>query len=93
MPIDFAQTIAGELAVRPTQVARSIELFDDDNTVPFVARYRKEVTGGLDEVQFRRIWERLDYLRGPGRAGCGSWKSRGSHSPGARSAAPPAGLG
>jgi uncharacterized protein len=63
MPIDFAQTIAGELAVRPTQVARSIELFDDDNTVPFVARYRKEVTGGLDEEQLRIILERLTYLR------------------------------
>ena len=63
MPIDFAQTIAGELAVRPAQVARSIELFDDDNTVPFVARYRKEVTGGLDEVQLRTILERLTYLR------------------------------
>jgi uncharacterized protein len=63
MPIDFAKTIAGELAVRPTQVARSIELFDDDNTVPFVARYRKEVTGGLDEEQLRVILERLTYLR------------------------------
>jgi uncharacterized protein len=63
MPIDFAQTIAGELAVRPAQVARSIELFDDDNTVPFVARYRKEVTGGLDEEQLRIILERLTYLR------------------------------
>ena len=63
MPIDFARTIAGELAVRPAQVARSIELFDDDNTVPFVARYRKEVTGGLDEEQLRIILERLTYLR------------------------------
>jgi len=63
MPIDFARTIADELAIRPTQVARSIELFDDDNTVPFVARYRKEVTGGLDEEQLRTILERLTYLR------------------------------
>ncbi len=63
MPIDFARTIAGELAIRPNQVARSIELFDDDNTVPFVARYRKEVTGGLDEAQLRTILERLTYLR------------------------------
>ncbi|MCB0154202.1 MAG: RNA-binding transcriptional accessory protein [Anaerolineae bacterium] len=60
---NFAQTIAAELAVRPQQVARSIELFDEDNTVPFVARYRKEVTGGLDEVQLRTILERLTYLR------------------------------
>lgn len=63
MPIDFAQTIAAELSVRPAQVARSIELFDNENTVPFVARYRKEVTGGLDETQLRTILERLTYLR------------------------------
>ncbi len=63
MPIDLAKTIAGELEIRPQQVARSIELFDDDNTVPFVARYRKEVTGGLDEAQLRAILERLTYLR------------------------------
>jgi uncharacterized protein len=63
MPIDFAQTIAAELTIRPNQVVRSIELFDDDNTVPFVARYRKEATGGLDEAQLRTIQERLTYLR------------------------------
>jgi len=63
MPVDFAQTISAELSVRPHQVARSIALFDEDNTVPFVARYRKEVTGGLDEVQLRTILERLTYLR------------------------------
>ncbi len=63
MPINIAQTIAAELEVRPQQVARSIELFDNDNTVPFVARYRKEVTGGLDETQLRTILERLTYLR------------------------------
>lgn len=63
MPIDFAKTIAGELSVRSGQVTRSIELFDDDNTVPFVARYRKEMTGGLDEGQLRTILERLTYLR------------------------------
>ncbi len=63
MSIDFAKAIAAELGVRPGQVARSIQLFDDDNTVPFVARYRKEVTGGLDETQLRTILERLTYLR------------------------------
>jgi uncharacterized protein len=63
MPINFAQTIAAQLGVRANQVARSIELFDNDNTVPFVARYRKEVTGGLDEGQLRTILERLTYLR------------------------------
>jgi len=59
----FARTIATELEIRPQQVARSIELFDNDNTVPFVARYRKEVTGGLDEEQLRTILDRLTYLR------------------------------
>ncbi len=63
MSIDFAKTIAAELDVRPGQVARSIELLDDDNTVPFISRYRKEVTGGLDEAQIRTIQERLTYLR------------------------------
>jgi uncharacterized protein len=57
------QTIATELGIRVEQVARTVALFDADNTVPFVARYRKEVTGGLDEVQLRAIQERLTYLR------------------------------
>jgi uncharacterized protein len=60
---DLAQIIAGELTLPVQQIVRSIELFDQDNTVPFVARYRKEVTGGLDEVQLRAILERLTYLR------------------------------
>ncbi|MCB9077513.1 MAG: RNA-binding transcriptional accessory protein [Anaerolineaceae bacterium] len=55
--------MAAGLGVRQEQVARSIELFDADNTVPFVARYRKEVTGGLDEVQLRTVLEQLTYLR------------------------------
>ena len=63
MSIDFAKSISADLNVRAGQVARSIELFDADNTVPFVARYRKEVTGGLDEAQLRTILERLTYLR------------------------------
>ncbi|MCL4302045.1 MAG: RNA-binding transcriptional accessory protein [Anaerolineae bacterium] len=63
MPIDFAQIIAAELGIQRPQAARSIELFDSENTVPFVARYRKEVTGGLDEAQLRAILERLTYLR------------------------------
>ncbi|MBE7474165.1 MAG: RNA-binding transcriptional accessory protein [Anaerolineae bacterium] len=63
MSIDFAQIIAAELGIQRQQAARSIELFDNENTVPFVARYRKEVTGGLDEAQLRTILERLTYLR------------------------------
>lgn len=61
--LDIAKKIASELAVTPAQVTRTIELFDADNTIPFVARYRKEVTGGLDEEQLRQIQERLAALR------------------------------
>lgn len=56
-------TISDELEVDRAQIARTVTLFDEGNTVPFVARYRKEVTGGLDEAQLRTIQERLTYLR------------------------------
>jgi uncharacterized protein len=55
--------IAQELSVRPAQVLAAIELFDGGATVPFVARYRKEATGGLDDAQLRQLEERLAYLR------------------------------
>lgn len=55
--------IARELALRPDQVAGAVELLDAGNTIPFLARYRKEATGGLDEVQLRAIEARLAYLR------------------------------
>jgi uncharacterized protein len=61
--MEIPQTIAHEIDVAPQQVARTIALFDEGNTVPFIARYRKEVTGELDEVQVRTIEERLAYLR------------------------------
>ena len=60
---DIPQKIAAELDVTPWQVQAAIQLFDDGNTIPFVARYRKEVTGGLDEDQLRRIADRLAALR------------------------------
>ena len=63
MPVDFTKTLAAELGVRPGQVAQSIALLDDDNTVPFISRYRKEATGGMDETQLWAIQERLAYLR------------------------------
>ncbi len=63
MSIDIPAVIADELNLRPDRVARTIALFDEGNTVPFVARYRKEVTGGLDEAQLRAILERVTYLR------------------------------
>jgi uncharacterized protein len=55
--------IAKEMNVRPQQIAVSIALMDEGATVPFIARYRKEVTGGLDDTQLRGIEERLLYLR------------------------------
>ncbi|WP_132470576.1 Tex family protein [Rhodococcus sp. SMB37] len=55
--------IADELDVRENQVAAAVELLDGGATVPFVARYRKEVTGGLDDAQLRTLEERLRYLR------------------------------
>jgi protein Tex len=55
--------IAAELKVAPQQVNAAVELFDGGATVPFVARYRKEATGGLDDVQLRELESRLAYLR------------------------------
>ncbi|MEX2333702.1 MAG: Tex-like N-terminal domain-containing protein, partial [Pseudohongiella sp.] len=55
--------IAEEIAARPEQVAATVAMLDDGATVPFIARYRKEVTGGLDDIQLRKLQERLIYLR------------------------------
>ncbi|AVX11530.1 Tex family protein [Stutzerimonas stutzeri] len=55
--------IANELGVRPQQVAAAVALLDEGSTVPFIARYRKEVTGSLDDTQLRNLEERLRYLR------------------------------
>jgi protein Tex len=55
--------IAAELAVRPQQVAAAVALLDEGSTVPFIARYRKEATDGLDDTQLRNLEERLGYLR------------------------------
>ncbi|WP_404385630.1 Tex family protein [Caenispirillum salinarum] len=63
MSRSIAQTIATDLGVREAQVAATIELLDGGATVPFVARYRKEATGGLDDTQLRTLDERLRYLR------------------------------
>ncbi|MER8770559.1 RNA-binding transcriptional accessory protein [Mesorhizobium sp. M0960] len=59
----IATIIAAEIGARPEQAAAAIGLLDDGATVPFVARYRKEVTGGLDDTQLRDLAERLAYLR------------------------------
>lgn len=57
------QRLATEISAKPAQVYAAITLLDDGATVPFIARYRKEVTGGLDDVQLRLLEERLRYLR------------------------------
>ncbi len=59
----IASTVAQELALQPRQVASTLALFAEGNTLPFVARYRKEATGGLDETQLRAIQDRSEYLR------------------------------
>lgn len=59
----IASRLAAELAVREAQVTATIDLIDEGATVPFIARYRKEVTGGLDDTQLRLLAERLVYLR------------------------------
>ncbi|MFP5504609.1 MAG: Tex family protein [Gammaproteobacteria bacterium] len=60
---DLIQRIAQELSVHPRQVQAAVALLDEGATVPFIARYRKEVTGGLDDTQLRNLEERLGYLR------------------------------
>ena len=59
----ISRTIALELGVKDEQVEAAIKLLDEGNTVPFIARYRKEITGGLDDTQLRDLEERLSYLR------------------------------
>ncbi|RNM24993.1 RNA-binding transcriptional accessory protein [Dickeya undicola] len=59
----LSQIIASELQARTEQVSAAIQLLDEGNTVPFIARYRKEVTGGLDDTQLRQLESRLSYLR------------------------------
>lgn len=59
----ISQLIAQELHVRDSQILAAIQLLDDGNTIPFIARYRKEATGGLDDTQLRHFETRLIYLR------------------------------
>ncbi len=61
--MNIAEQIATELAIKPQQVTATIALLDKGDTVPFIARYRKEVTAALDDIQLRKLAERLDYLR------------------------------
>ena len=61
--MNIVQTIANELNIKNYQVEKTIELIDSGNTIPFIARYRKEVTGGLSDETLRNLDERLKYLR------------------------------
>lgn len=61
--MDIQKIISEELSVKEKQVAAAVELLDAGNTVPFIARYRKEATGGLDDEALRRLSERVTYLR------------------------------
>ena len=61
--MDFSSILAKELNIKATQAAAAIQLMDDGNTIPFIARYRKEATGGLDDQVLRALSDRLNYLR------------------------------
>ena len=62
--MDLIKQLAEELKIRPGQAENAVKLLDDGNTVPFIARYRKEATGSLDDQVLRELAERLEYLRG-----------------------------
>ena len=62
--MDFVAILAREFSLRPQQVRAVMELLDAGNTIPFIARYRKEATGSLDDQVLRELAERLEYLRG-----------------------------
>ena len=61
--MDITKIIASELNISNSQVEKTINLIDEGNTIPFIARYRKEVTGNLSDEQLRNLDERLSYLR------------------------------
>ncbi len=61
--MDITATLAEELGIKPSAVEATVALIDEGNTIPFIARYRKEVTGGLDDVVLRTLSDRLTYLR------------------------------
>ena len=61
--MDIIAKLSEELSIKETQIRAAVELMDEGNTIPFIARYRKEVTGSLDDEQLRALEERLNYLR------------------------------
>ena len=61
--MDIIKTLAEELKLTEDQVTKTVALMDEGNTIPFIARYRKEVTGSLDDITLRALEDRLNYLR------------------------------
>ena len=61
--MDIIKQLSEELKIRPLQVEAAVRLIDEGNTIPFIARYRKEVTGALNDEILRNLYERLEYLR------------------------------
>ena len=61
--MDILQKLTDEFSLKPWQVENTVKLIDDGNTIPFIARYRKEVTGSLDDQLLRNLSDRLTYLR------------------------------
>ena len=63
MEKNIVEILCSELNIKRYQAENAIALIDDGNTVPFIARYRKEATGGMDDTQLREFLKRLTYLR------------------------------
>ena len=61
--MDIIQVITGELKTERWQIEAAVKLLDEGNTIPFISRYRKEMTGSLNDEQLRMLYERLSYLR------------------------------
>ena len=61
--MDIIKTLTEEFSLKPFQVENTVKLIDDGNTIPFIARYRKEATGSLDDQVLRELNDRLSYLR------------------------------
>ena len=61
--MEISKVIAQELGIKVSQVEATVKLIDEGSTIPFIARYRKEVTGSLNDEVLRNLYERLNYLR------------------------------
>ena len=73
--MDIIRKLSEELKVRREQAEAAVKLIDEGNTIPFIARYRKEATGSLDDQVLRSLYERLNYLRNlEGKKGAGPFR-------------------